>query len=258
MKMVLEVQLMLLCYWELNLNSAVCIGSVHHARTEHAQHKFKYPIYMLWIELDDLQAINQIHWAIGTKFFNPIRFKQSDYLVGYSGCLAERAIAALRDLGINDAIEKTYVLCQARCFGFYFSPVNFFFYQIDGEYRYMVAEVSNTPWNQRHCYLVPLKQENVNFKKHFHVSPFMDLDMNYHWQVNVDENKVFVHIKNQRGSQKVFDASLTLKKERLSPVVIRKVLKMFPVMTFSVVKGIYWHALRLFLKRVPFIAHPGK
>lgn len=242
-----------------HLNSQICTGHVSHARKEHAHHAFRYPLYMLWVDLDELEILNNIHWALGTQWRNLLRFKQSDYFPDGTGPLKNRALCAIKNLGISDTFEKVFVLCQGRCFGFYFSPVNFYFYQDQNDaIRYMVAEVSNTPWNERYHYLVPLDKNKVNHPKQFHVSPFMDLAMEYHWRVKTDDEQVKIVIDNYRENEQVFNASLHLYRNPLSAQVIKKTIRTFPAMTLSVVKGIYWHALQLFLKKVPFISHPGK
>jgi hypothetical protein len=86
----------------------------------------------------------------------------------------------------------------------------------------------------------------------------MDLAMDYHWQVKTDDEQFKIVIDNYRENEQVFNASLQLNRSPLSAQVIRKTIRTFPAMTFSVMKGIYWHALQLFLKKVPFISHPGK
>ncbi len=121
----------------------------------------------------------------------------------------------------------------------------------------MIAEVSNTPWNERHYYLVPLEKK-VNFKKTFSVSPFMDLDMNYHWHIRQTQDKALIQIKNIRDEQVLFDATLRLKRHELTEQQVSRLLKRFPAMTWSIFKGIYYQALKLFIKRVPFLGHSGK
>jgi DUF1365 family protein len=130
----------------------------------------------------------------------------------------------------------------------------------------MLAEVSNTPWNQRHYYLVNLNQATPT-QKDFHVSPFMDMNMQYHWQIKPpkDNNKhLLIHIENRRHQQtnsepeKLFDATLAMEQYAFTQQQIWRVFITLPVMTIKVLAGIYWQALKLFIKRIPFYSIPKK
>ena len=238
------------------------LGDVKHRRFAVKHHAFNYPLYMMWVDLNNTHALNGVHKQLGTSGFKALKFEQSDYLKGLLDSqhqpIIERAHAQLAQLGVDEKFSHVYLLGQLRCLGIYFSPVNFYFFgHQDNEFSYMVAEVSNTPWNERHYYLVPL-QKKVNFKKVFSVSPFMNLDMDYHWQVQHSADNTLIHIENKRGDELLFDASLRLKRSQLTKQEVNKLLKKFPAMTLSIFKGIYVQALKLFIKRVPFLGHSGK
>ncbi|NOU50317.1 DUF1365 domain-containing protein [Pseudoalteromonas sp. JBTF-M23] len=240
------------------LNSALYLGDVKHKRFTPTLHQFHYPLYMMWLDLDETAQLNHVHPLLGTSGIKLLKFNEKDYLTNYTGNLKERAIAAGQALGIDSVPNNVFLLCQMRCFGIYFSPVNFYFFTNEqGQYTHMLAEVSNTPWNERHCYLVKLN-EKVNFKKTFHVSPFMDLDMHYHWQVTISNRSVLIHIANKRGETLLFEAKLRLKRQALMRSNVSSLLKRFPAMTVSIFRSIYWQALKLFFKKVPFLGHSGR
>ena len=217
---------------------------------------------MMWVDLSAPDELNGIHSQLGTSGFKALKFNEHDYLQNteqaHNYTILERAHIQIAKLGINDTFSHVYMLGQLRCLGIYFSPVNFYFFgQNETQFTYMVAEVSNTPWNERYYYLVPLNKK-VNFKKVFSVSPFMDLNMDYHWHVKQSPDKTLIHIENRQGEELLFDATLRLKKRPLTKQEISNILKRFPAMTWSIFKGIYFQAFKLFMKKIPFLGHSGK
>ena len=264
-------------------HSAIYNGNVTHRRFEQQAHNFNYPLYMMAVDLDELEQGQLNRFALfGTQWFKAIRFKQQDYLnlkraadnsnrqnLTTNSSLRERITTKLKELGAKDSTpDKVTLLVQCRCFGIYFSPANFIFcYDKTGQCTQLLVEVSNTPWNKRHYYLVDMTQaETQPSEKTFHVSPFMDLDMSYHWQVKApshEKEKLSVHIENRRtsstkNSTKAFDATLKLDRRPLTNKQLFKVWVRQPMMTFAVVKGIYVQAFHLFRKKIKFVPYQVK
>lgn len=248
-----------------NFQHSIYKGKVRHRRFSPALHHFTYPITMLGINVAQLDSLNDQHWVFGTQWYKPVRFHQKDYIKSEPGELLQRIKNKVAHLGGEWDGYNAVMLAQCRCFGLYFSPVNFYFcFAQSGDCQYMLAEVSNTPWNQRHYYLVTMGSDEMTDKA-FHVSPFMKMNMQYKWRVNPPDDKAFVHIENhdkEQHNKKVFDATVALSKLDMTTsnngnatTAARSDWLTLPFMNFKVLQGIYWQALKLFTKKVPFVPY---
>ena len=250
------------------LKSAFYIGHVFHKRLLPKEHAFTYPLYMNFLDLDEVTSLAQRYWWFSSQRWAPLQFKVSDYFrhealpqsesPADSGVLLKtQAIAIAQSLGaqVGD-INRVCVLAQLRCFGIYFSPINFFFLYANETAKYLVAEVSNTPWNQSHCYLIDLIAPTPT-EKAFHVSPFMDLDMEYRWQVRAPAANTHITIQSWR-QQHLFTASFSATRFEINSKKITAVFLRWPIVSLSIIKAIYWQALKLYLKRIPFVPHQSK
>lgn len=239
----------------MSLNSGIYVGQVRHRRYLPRTHHFSYGLYMLALDLDELPALAAAGRSFALERFAPLSFRRRDYLGDAAVPLKQAVVDEVARLGGDSRdLERVLMLGQVRCFGLYFSPVNLFFCYRDGRARYLLAEVHNTPWNERHTYLVDLDRPAATDKV-FHVSPFMGLDMRYHWRVSPPEKRALVHIEN-RDPALLFDATLALRRRPFDATALRAALLQWPMMTLTIVRGIYWQALRLFVKRIPYHPHP--
>lgn len=240
------------------LNSRLMVGWVQHRRFSPVHHKLNYPLFMASIDLDELEQLEQKVWGFGFKWWHWARFHRADYLG--EGCMKTALQNKVHELTGTRLTGKVTAVCHLRYLGIYFSPVNFYYlYDESGEWKYLLAEVSNTPWNERHYYAVPshpgINNKAWTHEKAFHVSPFNPISQQYVWRLKPLEQRLFVHLACHR-QQKEFDASLSMKAQKFSSKNLLKLLIKTPLMAVKVTVGIYWHALKLWIKGAPFYSHP--
>jgi DUF1365 family protein len=247
-------------------HSAVYEGVVRHRRHAPRAHAFRYCMAQLYLDLDELAQVfdGRPLWSVNRR--NVAEFRRSDYLGDPAMPLADAVrLQAARVLGRIPA-GPIRLLTHLRYAGYVFNPVSFYYcFRPDGEtLDAIVAEITNTPWAERHAYVLPVDGAETrgralrwSFAKRFHVSPFMAMDHDYDWRFTVPGDDLRVHMDVVRDGERHFDATLSLQRRPLDARALRRVLWRYPLMTAQVVGAIHWQALRLWLKRVPVHDHPS-
>lgn len=248
------------------MESAVYRGWVRHRRMAPRRHAFRSSLYMLYLDLDELDTVfaDRVLWSVERA--NVAAFHRADYLGDARVPLADAVRAVVHEATGRTPAGPVRMLTQLRCFGYCFNPVTFYYcFEPDGRtLDAVVAEITNTPWGERHRYVVsaddaPGAGSSVlrrRFDKAFHVSPFMGLDQRYDWSFTVPGRELLVHMENEEGGETVFDATLRMSRRPITGRTLAGCLLRHPWMTGKATAAIYLHAGLLWCKGTPFVPHP--
>lgn len=244
------------------LKPAIYRGHVFHKRFLPRNHQFTYGLSMVMLDIDRLaDSFTQSRWWSLEKF-NLISFFRKDYLGRNSGDLKTAVQAQIFKTTGQHFVGKVFLLTQPRYLGFVFNPVSFYFcYNEKDQLNYLLADINNTPWNECHCYVLTAESSSnevsAEFDKAFHISPFMPMDLQYDWQFLIKDEYLTIHMKLFRHGEEHFHADMSLHPEPLNKTTMADLPKRYPMQTLRIVGCIYWQALKLWFKRIPFYGHPN-
>jgi hypothetical protein len=251
-------------------NSAIYEGLVTHHRFQPKPHGFRYKVFMMYLDLDELPNLFNgfNNWSYAAK--NWAWFKRSDYY-GDSKISLKQEISTLVSQATGSAPRGAIrLLTNMRYFGHCFNPVSFYYcFETDGiTLQAIVSHITNTPWGEDYAYVHDYQVENTikitkngditafKLNKAFHVSPFMPMDIQYDWSFKNEANQLLIHMKNFKDGEQFFNATLVLERKEITQSSLNWILMHYPFMTIKVVAAIYWNALLLWIKRVPFYSNP--
>ncbi len=242
------------------LASALYDGVVQHRRFGAVTHRFRYRLALVYLDLGEVDSVFARHplWSANRRAL--VRFRRSDYL-GPSEVPLEQAV--------GDMVEghtgrrptgPVRMLAAVRTLGWCFNPITLYYcFDVTGsEVETIVVQVTNTPWGERHTYVVEGGGDGQRheFDKALHVSPFMPMDHRYSLRAPMPGERLFVHLENRQSGRRVFDAHLLLRRTPITRSTLGRRLRHQPLSSIKISAAIYWEALRLWRKGARYHPHP--
>ena len=234
------------------MHSSLYVGQVRHRRFRPTAHAFEYRLFMLYLDLGELPTLFTHLWLWSYQRRNIAWFRRADHLGDPQVPLDTAVRDTVERAGVQRPDGPIRLLTHLRYFGYGFNPVSFYFcFDRRGErVATIVAEVTNTPWQEQHCYVLHGSDceqrgrgKRYQLDKRFHVSPFMDMDIRYDWRFSHPGERLAVHMENHKQLHKLFDATLSLQRRPINSVNLASALLRFPLMTARITVAIYYQAL---------------
>ena len=245
-------------------DSGLLNATVYHKRYHPAVHDFSHKVLYVVLNLKDLKFINTRLFSIN--HFNFFSVFWENY--GFETFQDPEVYVknTLEKFAINPEIIDTMVLVtMPKILGYAFNPVSFWLcINKQSELIVVLVEVNNT-FGERHGYLCfckdlnPITKDEILTKdKIFHVSPFCDVAGYYEFRFSIDSSKIDIDINYYQDEKLLIATAIKGVKRRFNDKNLSKYFLNLPVMIFKVILLIHYHALRLWIKNVPYFKKPEK
>jgi uncharacterized protein len=238
-------------------SSAIYECRVMHQRLVPLRHGFGYRVFYLWLDLDEVDCLEKRLWLLSRARFNLFSFYPADHLGGAVADLKQGVLEHLAKSGVETCeIASVRMLAFPRVLGYIFNPVTFFYgFDAVGNAVAAVAQVTNT-YHEQKLYTLPQAGADGRFRlitpKHFYVSPFSSLELHFDFQLAVPGEKLWIAVDDQDDEgAKVLVSLLTGHRRPLSDWQLARCAVKYPLLTLKVIFMIHWHALRLWLRKLP-------
>ena len=238
-------------------NSCIYIGNVIHKRFKPKKHFFKYSVFSLFLDLDEINELDEKISFFSYNKFNILSFFDKDHGHRDGLPIKDWVKRLLQDNKISTKNIKTKILCYPRIFGYVFNPLSIFFiYNANSKPTAILYEVKNT-FGEQHTYVFKINIKNKQIssycKKKFYVSPFMDLESKYFFKVLIPNEKLSVIIDQRDKEGKLLFASQDGQRLKISSKNLLISYLKHPLMTIKIISAIHYEALKLWIKGVKLV-----
>lgn len=243
--------------------SALYVGAVGHTRLRPFRHAFRYRLFTLLLDLDELPRLAARSRLLRFNRRGLLSFRERDHGPRDGRPLRPWIEAELARAGIDLEGGAVRLLCLPRILGYVFNPLTVWFcHHRDGRLMAVLHEVHNT-FGEAHGYLLPLREPagpgaafSLACDKTFHVSPFLGMAARYRFRMAVPGERLAVAIRQEGPEGLQLLATLTGRRRPLTDGTLARQLLRFPLLTLKVIAAIHWQALRLWFKGARYHRRP--
>ncbi len=262
------------------MNSCIYISKLFHERLEPRKNSFTYSIYMMYLDLDELQELQDKNYIFSYNKKNILSFYDEDHFKFLQAASDEAKIISqenasfdaftytdkntkeririlAKERGFAFEIEKVFILTNLRHFGYIFNPVSLYYcYDKDGTFRVLFSEVNNTFHDQKMYYIL-IDDENEKIftsrqRKNYYISPFIDYKNDLEWHFDMPGKSFMMAIDSLEGVHVTLKTLLTGQRTEITNGRLFWMQIRYPLMTMRIIFLIHYQALKLFVKKIPY------
>lgn len=239
------------------MNSSLYHVAIMHARLKPRKHKFTHRIFMFYLDLDEIDQLNQKMRLLSHNRFNLYNFCDCDHMQIGAKTIKENILLYLKKKGVEQTPARIMLLTNVRTLGYIFNPVCFYFcFNEKNEPICVVPEIGNTFGELKVFFIGPDHLKDGQFrsqqKKHYYVSPFVDLDVDMDFQIRIPNHNLEICIDSIKDGERLIVTSMLGAHKELSDANLLKQTIRHPMVTLKVIFLIHFHAVILWLKKVSY------